>query len=141
VKPGEAVYVPTGGFVPEGADSVVMIEDAEVIGDGYVYIQHPSAPGNNIIYKGDDVRAGAALLSENTRLKPHHIGMLAAAGIVKVPVKPRVKVAVISTGDELVEPDKPQTAGFIRDVNTYFLSAAIEEAGGEPVLHGIIRDD
>lgn len=141
INAGQAVYVPTGGFIPEGADAMVMIENAEVIGDGYVYIQKSSAPGNNIIYKGDDIKAGLRLLSADTRLKPHHMGMLAAAGVTEVPVKPRVRVAVISTGDELVEPDKPQLPGMIRDVNSYFLSAAIKEAGADPILCGIIRDD
>jgi len=141
VKAGECVYVPTGGYIPKGCDAMVMIEHAEVPGDGYIYIQKSSAPGNSVIYKGDDIHAEENLLPADIRLLPHHIGMLAAAGICEVPVRPRIRVAIISTGDELVEPSERQSPGKIRDVNTYFLSAALREAGAEPIICGIVRDD
>lgn len=141
LRPGEAAYVPTGGQLPSGADAMVMVEHSEELGDGYVYLHQPAAPGRSVVFRGDDIRAGQPLLAAGLRLQPHHIGMLAAAGLTQAPVRPRVRVAIISTGDELVPPQDCPGPGQVRDVNAWFLAAAVREAGAEQLLTGIVRDE
>ncbi|MDO4581629.1 MAG: molybdopterin-binding protein [Bacillota bacterium] len=141
VGEGEAVYVPTGGVIPAGCDAAAMLEYAEEPGDGYVYIRKPVAPGNNLIYRGDDISAGAMLLPAHTRLHAHHIGLLAAAGITELDCLRLPRVAIISSGDELIPPGEQPAIGQIRDVNSHFLAAALRARGIEAKLCGIVRDD
>lgn len=138
---GEAAYVPTGGCLPLGANAMVMLEYSEDIGDGYIYLYKSSPPGQHIIFTGDDAKPGDLLLSPYQRIKPHHIGLLAAAGITELTVLPRLKVGIISGGDELVDIGVAPQMGQIRDVNSYFLAAALAEAGAEPRRYGIAADD
>ena len=141
LEAGEAAYVPTGGCLPAGADAMVMVEYSEEAGDGYVYLYKAAAPGHHLIFAGDDARPGDMLMQRYQRLKPHHVGLLAAAGITELPMLPPVRVGIISSGDELVDIEtKPQGAQ-IRDVNSYLLAALLEEAGAEARLYGIAADD
>ena len=126
------VYVPTGGAIPQGADCAVMIEYTEDYGDGTVGIMKPGAPGMNLIFRGDDVFPGKTA---------QDIGALAAVGKTSVPVARRVKVGVISTGDELVPPDETPGPGKVRDVNAPLLTAMLTGFGAEAVNYGIVRDD
>lgn len=141
VTAGSCVAVPTGGEVPDGADSVVMIEYTENYGDGTIGILKAAAPGMNMIYRGDDVKPGKIVLPKGKLVETQDVGALAAMGIVQVPVKKKIRVGIISTGDELIPADKVPEKGQIRDVNTSLLAAAVREAGGEPVTFGIIRDE
>lgn len=141
LKRGECAYVPTGGAIPEGADCMVMIEYTEDYGDGTVGILKPGAPGLNLIFRGDDVYPGKAVLCSGQVLRAQDIGALAAIGKMKVPVRPRLRVGVLSTGDELVPPDKTPGPGQVRDVNMPMLTALLREVGAEPVPYGIITDD
>jgi len=141
LRPGTCVAVSTGGDLPEGADAVVMLEHTDDYGDGLIGIQSPAAPGNNIIFKGDDVSPGDIVLPAGTFLMPHDIGILSALGVVKADVRPRPVVGVISTGDELVSPSCLPLRGQIRDVNTPMLVAAVQKAGAVPRDYGIIRDE
>ncbi|MCR5577024.1 MAG: molybdopterin molybdotransferase MoeA [Oscillospiraceae bacterium] len=134
-------YVPTGGAIPEGADCAVMIEYAEDYGDGTVGILKPGAPGMNLIFRGDDVYPGKAILRAGRVLTPQDVGALAAVGKTAVSVSRRVKVGVISTGDELVPPDETPGPGQVRDVNTPLLTAMLKDFGAEPVGYGIVVDD
>ena len=141
LKRGECAYVPTGGAIPEGADCMVMIEYTEDYGDGTVGILKPGAPGLNLIFRGDDVYPGKAVLRSGQVLRAQDIGALAAIGKTEIPVRPRLKVGVLSTGDELVPPDKAPGPGQVRDVNMPMLTALLREFGAEPVPYGIITDD
>ena len=135
------VYVPTGGAIPEGCDCAVMIEYTEDYGDGTVGILKPGAPGMNMIFRGDDVFPGKTVLEAGRVLTPQDIGALAAIGKTEVPVRPRLRVGVISTGDELVPADRKPGAGQVRDVNGPMLAAFLQEYGAEAVDFGIVTDD
>ncbi len=134
-------YVPTGGAIPRGADCAVMLEYTEDYGDGTVGILKPGAPGMNLIFRGDDVSPGRKLLPAGRVLTAQDIGALAAVGKTAVPVACRLKVGVISTGDELVPPDAAPGPGQVRDVNTPLLTAMLAGFGAEPVSFGIVTDD
>ncbi len=141
VMPGKAVYVPTGGALPEGADAVVMVEYAERFGDAYISVYKAAAPGENILGIGEDIPAGGVLMQKGQRLRPQDIGVLAASGISEVPVVRKLRVAVISTGDEIVDPKDKPDVGQIRDINTYTLAALAEECGAEINLRIVVGDD
>ena len=141
VEPGCCVYVPTGGYVPEGADAVVMIEYCEHFGSGMLAVSKSVSPGENIVQIGEDVAEGALLLSRGRKLRPQDIGVLAAAGIASVPVFVPWRVTVISTGDELVSPDKIPGEGQIRDINSYTIAARSRQEGFEVVRVVSLKDD
>ena len=139
LRPGEAARIATGGMLPKGADAVVMVEYTEEIGD-LVEIRRPVAPGENVLLQGEDVSQGKVLFSQGTRLNPGRIGLLAGLGITRVQVYSAPRVGIISTGDELVPPEASIKRGQIRDINSYTLATAVEEAGGRPKLYGIVPD-
>jgi len=140
MQPGSCVYVPTGGEIPEGADAVAMIEYCEVIGEE-VLVKRPLATGENIIYQGEDFRAGEKVLGAGKRLLPGDMGILAATGHDTVPVAAVPKIGIISTGNELVPVAEVPTGSRVRDVNTYLCRAFLEQLGAFPVQFGIVRDD
>ncbi|HIQ39286.1 MAG TPA: molybdopterin biosynthesis protein [Methanothermococcus okinawensis] len=139
VKSGEAVEIATGAPIPKGCDAVVMVEYTEREGDT-VKIYQGVAPHENIQYCGSDIMAGEIVLRKGTLLSPRDIGALAAIGRRRVKVKKRLKVALISTGDELIDPGKPLEDYKIYDVNTYTLAASIRERGWDFKFYGIVRD-
>ncbi len=138
---GTCLSVPTGGSVPEGADAVVMLEHTEDYGDGTIGIIGPVAPGDNLIFRGDDVAPGKLLLEAGHVLTPHDIGALAALGISSVSVSKSPVVGIISTGDELVDFAQTPAKGQIRDVNSVMLEALINDTGGQAKQYGIVRDN
>lgn len=137
---GQAVKVPTGGMLPKGADAVVMIEQAEEINENLVAVMKSVAPRENVIVAGEDVAEKTVILSKGRRIKAVDLGLLAAVGQVEVEVQEPVKVGIISTGDEIVNPAIPVELGQIKDINSYTLAGFIKEAGGIPTLYGIIPD-
>ena len=141
LSPGCCVAVPTGGAVPPGADAVVMCEYTESYGDGTLAVTKPAAPGENMVYRGDDVSPGQPLLPAGHRLTPQDIGALAALGVTQVSVCRRPLVGILSTGDELVPPEVCPENGQVRDVNTPMLRALCLEAGAQVRTFGIIPDD
>ena len=141
VVSGECAYVHTGSEIPEGADAVVMIEHTEDYGDGLIGALSPCAPGENIVFKGDDAEPGKKLYANGHCLRPHDIGALSALGHTSVPVYKRPSVAIISTGNELVPADAVPGCGQMRDVNSNMLEAATVAAGGEARSLGIAPDD
>lgn len=141
LKPKECQTVPTGGALPEGADAVVMVEDTQLFPDGTVCIFKAAAPGNHVVYRGDDIKPGDVILKKGVTIGPREIGALAAAGINTVSVERRLSVAVISTGDELVTHTSMVEAGKIRDVNGPMLMAALKEMDIQAVNYGIIPDN
>ena len=133
--------VPTGGALPEGADSVVMIEYTENYGDGLIGIGKSVAPGDNVIFRGDDVYPGKVILKKGRVLSAQDIGALAAIGKIQVPVQKKLRVGIISTGDELVPAEEKPNAGQVRDVNSYMLAAMLEAFGAVSINYGIVIDD
>ena len=140
VPPGGAVRIMTGSPIPEGCDAVVPFEEAEEA-DGSVHVPGPVRPRQHIRFRGEDVRSGALVLPDGTVLRPPGVSLLASFGRAIVPVYRKPRVAILSTGDELVELGDPPGHGKIVNSNSHALAAAIVEAGGEPVLLGIARDE
>jgi molybdopterin molybdotransferase len=140
VDPASAARIMTGGLLPAGADSVVMVEDTRE-SDGRVDILKPAPAGANVTPAGHDLRAGQLVLHRGTRLGPPELGMLATVGAVRPRVYARPKVAVLATGDELVPPDQVPRPGTLRDSNRFALIAAAREAGAEVVWAEHRTDD
>ena len=137
----ECCIVPTGGALPEGADSVVMLEYTENYGDGLIGIAKSAAPGDNVIFRGDDVYPGKVILKKGRVLSAQDIGALAAIGKFCVPVRKKLRAGIISTGDELVQIDEKPKNGQVRDVNSHMLAAMLEAFGVHAVNYGIVTDD
>ncbi len=140
IRPGTCMYIPTGGFLPGGADAVVMIEYCEQMGD-QILVNRPVAKGENSISRGEDFEAGKVSVQEGTRINSRTAGVLAACGFSKVPVAHIPRIGIISTGNELVPIDTLPSGGKIRDVNTYLCAGFVDEHGGLPVRFGIIEDE
>ncbi|MBU5675598.1 molybdopterin molybdotransferase MoeA [Alkaliphilus sp. MSJ-5] len=139
VRTGNCYYVPTGGMLPEGCDSVVMIEYTEVLGND-ICIQRPVAPGENVLKKGEDLKRGDIIFKKGHKLRPQDIGMLAGIGTINIDVYEKLRVSIISTGDELVSPTEDLKLGQIKDMNTYSLSAASIEDGCNVIERTIVKD-
>jgi molybdenum cofactor synthesis domain-containing protein len=140
VATGRAARIMTGAPLPPGADAVVMFEDTDER-DGRVHLKRAVKAGDNLRPPGVDLEVGQTVLEAGTVLGAAEIGLLATIGRGTVRIHRRPRVAVLSTGDELVEPDEPLRPGAIRDSNRYALMAAIREAGGEPISMGTARDE
>jgi len=141
LAPGQCAWIPTGGFLPEGADSVVMVEYTQEIGAGTIEVRQSVAPGENVMERGEDAAAGQPVLAAGTRLRTQEVGLLAALGLTGVRVFRRPRVAILSTGDELVPVEATPAPGRIRDVNSHTVACLAEEAGGEAIPCGIVGDD
>jgi len=140
VEQGCAIRIMTGAPVPPGCDAVVPIEDTEDKGDS-VIVRLPVKPGQHIRRTAEDVRSGETIITAGTLLRPPEISMLASFGRALVPVHRRARVAILSTGDELVELGEPLAPGKIINSNILSLAAAVMEIGAEPLLLGIARDN
>lgn len=141
VGPGEAARISTGGMLPQGADSVVMIEHAESIDEQTIEVYRSVAPGQHVIAAGDDVPKGQTILLKGQNIRSQEAGLLAAVGRETIRVYRRPLIGVISTGDEVVPVHETPGPGCIRDINTYTLSGFIVEAGGIPQSYGIVQDN
>jgi putative molybdopterin biosynthesis protein len=142
VRPGAATTIATGGVIPRGADAVMMIEHTELIeGVPAIEIKRAAPPGQFISYAGSDIARGETLLRKGQVIGSREIGMLAACGLAEIDVVRRPKVAVLSTGDELVPPGRELRPGGVYDSNGAILAAAVIEAGGAPVPFGVFPDD
>ena len=141
LNPEFCAAVPTGGAVPDGADSVVMVEYTEDYGDGTIGISRSVAPGENMIFRGDDVHPGKVILQKGRVLSAQDVGALAAIGRVQIPVAARLTVGIISTGDELVPSEKNPGPGQVRDVNSPMLEAMLSAFGVRVINYGIVTDD
>lgn len=138
--PGQAARITTGGLVPPGADTVVIQEDCEPQAAAVRVLAVP-APGSNIRRRGEDVAVGSPLVPAGTVLTPMHLGLLAAQGWSEVPVWPRLRVAILTTGDELVPPGQPLPPGAIHESNGILLQAALAQLGCEVVAVRHVADD
>jgi molybdopterin molybdotransferase len=140
VRPGEAVRIMTGGLIPSGADTVIMVEHTRREGDHVLCLRDPG-PDANIRRHGEDVKAGEVVLSVGDIIRPPEVGMLATLGHAYVHVYQRPIVAILSTGDELVDLDEPFTDGKVVCSNSYSVAAQVIECGALPLSLGIASDD
>lgn len=142
VLKGTATPIATGGMVPRGASAVIMIEHTEFLAErDSIEIRGTAVPGQFIAFAGSDIARGETALRQGQELSSREIGILAAIGKAEVLVYRRPKVAIFSTGNEIIPPGTPLTNGAIFDSNAAILAAAVTEAGGEPVPLGIVPDD
>lgn len=141
LQKGQAVAVPTGGMLPDGADSVVMVEYSEQFDADTIAIYKPVSPGENMVARGEDLRQGQTILPRGTWLTAKHIAMLAACGVNRVTVYRPVRFAILSTGDEIIDIDQPQQMGQIWDINSYGLAAFMQQWGGQVTYRAIVKDD
>jgi molybdopterin molybdotransferase len=136
----ECCYIPTGGMLPEGADSVAMIEDCERL-DAEVLVNKSLSKWENVVFEDDDVKEGDMVITKGTTLKSNHIAILSGLGIMEIPVKRKIKVGIISTGNELVLPNEKFEIPKVRDINGYYLKHALEEDGCISTYYGISEDN
>jgi molybdopterin molybdotransferase len=156
LQTGQAAIVHTGGMIPETADAVVQVEHTQVIGDPYsvnsdrfsvnsepfeIEVLRPVAVGQNVLQPGEDVAQGAEILPAGHRLRPQDIGGLLALGLTEISVSRQPRVAILATGDEVIDPAVTPGPGQIRDINSYTVSGQVIQAGGIPHRYGIIPDD
>ena len=140
VTPGHATAIATGGMLPRGADAVVMVEHTDLDG-GNVQVRRAATAGENVSYAGTDIARGETVLRAGQVLSSREIGVLAALGLAEVNVWRKPRVAIFSTGNEIVAPGAPLPTGAVYDSNAAIIGAAVEELGGEPVRLGVIPDD
>jgi molybdopterin molybdotransferase len=142
VRSGTAVQIPTGAAIPTDADAVVMVEYTQVTMPGVIEVTRPVAVGEGVVRADEDVAVGAEIAPAGRPLRAQDLGMLAAAGVTEVAVHARPRVAIVSTGDEVVPPETERLSpGQVRDATASALAAMVTEAGGEPSPRGIVSDD
>jgi molybdopterin molybdotransferase len=140
LKPGQAAKIPTGGMLPEGADAVVMVEYCTLLDEMTLEISRAVGPLENTIRPGDDYKKGSVILPMGRCLRPQDLGVLAGLGFSDVPVFRKPKVAILSTGDEMVPVSQTPGPGQVRDINRYTLGALCRNMGADPVYMGICSD-
>lgn len=138
---GQCARIATGGMLPDGADAVVMVEQTQEVGPTTIEALRAAAPGENVVQVGEDVRTGDPILSRGHVLRPQDLGGLVALGVTSVRVARRLRVAVVSGGDELVAPEQAPGPAQIRDINSYTLAALIRRDGHVPCAAGVFPDD
>jgi len=138
---GQAIRISTGGMMPPESDAVVMVEYTDETEMGLVEIHRGVSPWQNVIQIGDDIKKGELVFQRGRRLRAHDLGALTGIGISSVPVHKRPRVALISTGDEIVDADTTPLPGQVRNINQHSIAGLIEECGGELRDWGVIRDD
>jgi len=141
LTPGTAMRISTGGMMPPHADSVVMVEYTDETDAGLVEIHRGVSPWQNVIQIGDDIKKGELVFPRVRRLRAHDLGALTGVGIASIPVFKKPRIALISTGDEIVDVESEPRPGQVRNINQHSLAGLIEECGGELKDWGVIRDD
>jgi molybdopterin molybdotransferase len=141
VASAQCARIATGGMLPEGADAVVMVEQTQAVGPTTIEVLRAVAPGENVVQPGEDIRTGEPLLPRGHLLRAQDLGGLLALGITSVRVARRLRVAIISGGDELVPPDVVPGPAQIRDINSYTLAALICRDGHLACLAGVVPDE
>ena len=141
LTPGTAMRISTGGMMPPHADSVVMVEYTDETDAGLVEIHRGVSPWQNVIQIGDDIKKGELVFPGGRRLRAHDLGALTGVGIASIPVFKKPRIALISTGDEIVDVESEPRPGQVRNINQHSLAGLIEECGGELKDWGVVRDD
>ena len=141
IAKGEVMKIATGGALPPGADAVVMFEQTQPVDTVTIEVVKPVAPLENVVQTGDDIKKGEVILARGHRIRPQDMAALAGVGVTGIKVFERPKVAIISTGNEIVPADSIPALGQIRDINSYNLEGLIAQTGGMSVKKGIIPDE
>jgi molybdopterin molybdotransferase len=141
VTPGKAIRISTGGMMPDGADAVIMIEYSHSLDEKTIEVNRTVAPLENVISPGDDFKKGMVIFERGAIIRPQDIGIMAGLGIQNITVYKRPKVAIISTGDEIIPIDQKPKPGQVRDINSYTLSAFCRQAGAIPINLGLCKDN
>jgi molybdopterin molybdotransferase len=141
VGSGQAIKISTGGMLPKDADGVVMVEYCSTLDDHSIEVSRAISPQENVIQQDDDFKKGSSVLEQGSMLRPQDLGVLAGLGLSRIAVYRKPKVAIISTGDEVVPVDKRPAPGQVRDINSYTLAAFCRRAGAEPIMMGLCNDD
>ena len=139
VPHGEAVKIMTGAPLPPGCDTVIPVEDVDAEGE-WIRLTSPCKTGDHVRERGEDIRYGSVVIPAGALIRPQEIGMLSAMGTVSLAVYRRTRVAILATGDELLEPGSTPAPGKTINSNSYSLAAQVQDAGGDPVLMGIAPD-
>ena len=137
---GECIEIATGAPMPRGADAVVMVEETEAGGDETIHVLTPVNPGQHVGRRGADISAGRSVVERGAIINPSRVGAIAACGVVELDVYARPRVAILSTGNELVDPGRPLAPGRIYDINRFTLAAVIDRHGGVAVPHSAVPD-
>jgi molybdopterin molybdotransferase len=140
ISPGEAGLIHTGGMLPDSSNAVVMVEYTQTVGMDTVEIFRPVAVSENTIKTGEDVKVGEEVISPGVRIRPAEIGGLASLGILELRVARKPVVGILSSGDEVIPPEGKLLPGQVRDINSYSLSALLEQTGAVPKRYGIFPD-
>lgn len=140
LEEGKAIKISTGGMLPEGSDAVVPVEYTKELSDGTLEVTRSVAPWASVVQIGEDFQQGELVLRRGTRLRAQEVGALAGLGITQVRVYRRPRVALITTGDEIVEPERRPQLGEVRNINRYTLLAMLQEAGAETINLGHLED-
>ncbi len=138
---GEAIRISTGGMLPPESDAVVMVEYTDETDAGLVEVHRSVSPGQNVIQIGDDIKKSELVFSRGRRLRAHDLGALTGVGVSSILVYMRPRIALISTGDEIVDADTEPLPGQVRNINQHSLAGLIEGCGGELRDWGVVRDD
>ncbi len=141
IGPGQAARISTGGMLPAGADSIVMIEHVNALDDQTIEVYRSVAPGQHVVAVAEDFQKDEKILARGRKLRPQEVGLLAAFGRESIAVFKKPRVAIISTGDEIIPVDQKPQRGQIRDINTYTLASLVQDAGAVPVPFDIVRDN
>jgi molybdopterin molybdotransferase len=141
LQKGEVAKIATGGMLPKGSDAVVMFEHTQEVDTAMIEVVKSVAPGENVVQAGEDVAKGSLVLRGGRRLRPQDIGVLAGLGITEVWTYERPRGSIISTGDEIVPPDRALKPGQVRDINSYNLAGLLLGAGAVPLTKGIYKDE
>ena len=140
IAPTQTAIIHTGGMLPKGADAVVMLEYTQTV-DNEIEILRAVADGENVIRIGEDVARDALIKPKGSAIRPAEVGGLMALGFTQVEVAQRPRIGIISSGDEVVHPEKRPQPGQVRDINSYTLATLVEKYGGEPIVYGIVADN
>ena len=141
ISKGTAAKISTGGMLPKGADAVVILEHTQAIEKNSIEALYSVAPGENVVQSGEDIKKGEVIIKKGHKIRPQDIGAFAGIGIDRVAVYAKPKVAVITTGNEIIDIKENSRFGCVRDINSYYLSSLINSDGGVPIKKGIIKDD
>ncbi len=138
---GKTSRIFTGGMIPEGSNAVIMEEDTEELGNNMIEIKKPVSIGENIIFSGEETKKGKIIIKKGTKIRSQEIGSLLESGFTEICVSKKPIIGVLSSGDELISPEKTLELGKIRDINTYTISNLINNSGGIPKIFPILPDD
>jgi len=141
LRTGQAAPIPTGGFLPQGADAVVMVEYTNSVGTRNIEVTRPVTVRTNVLERGEDAKSGETLLLAGKCLRPQEIGFLAALGITELKVYRRPRVAVISSGDEIVPMNRKPELGQVRDANGHSIAALVRSSGADPIVFDVVPDN